>query len=136
MAEELLGKLNKLAESIRRLVRAARGQSIDEDVFSGLLNVKDVRERTRLSKLEVYAHSAMRLIAGWYPVEMGFWKDIAEMEDVYFISEDGEQRKEAILMQRARTQVQLAPQPVAVQVPEVKTKPEEAKPEKKGALRR
>lgn len=118
------------------LVRAARGQPLDEDIFSGLINVKDPRERTRLSQLEVYAHSAMQLIAGWYPEEMGFWKEIAEMEDVYFISQDGEQRKEAILMQRARTQVQLAPQqPLAVQVPEVKTKPEETK-EKKGLFRR
>ena len=136
MAEETFEKLKKLAEPIRRLVRAARGQSIDEDIFSGLINVKDARERTRLSEHDVYGHSAMQLIADWYRVEMGFWKDIAEMEDSYMISLDGEQRKEAILMARARTQVSLAPTPLAVQVPEVKTKPEEAKEEKKGFWRR
>lgn len=128
-------KLSDLADFLRKLVRAMKGQTLDEDIFSGLINVKDERERTRLSEHDVSGHSAMQLIASWYPEEMGFWKDIAEMEDIYFIALDGEQRKEAILMQRAKAEIRMAETGV-MQIPKVETRPEEQKVEKKGILRR
>ncbi len=106
------------------------GQPIDDDVFSGLLNIKDTRERTRLNEHDVLGHSAMRIMADNWPVEMGIWDQIADMEDVYFIAKDGEQRKEAILMTRAKVE---QTSPLTVQMPSINTKPEEPpKPEKKG----
>lgn len=126
-------------QEIAYLIRAVQGLPLEEDLFSGLLNVKDIRERTRLSELDVYGHSVMRLIASWYPEEMGFWKDIADMEDHYFISLEGEQRKEAILMQRAKAEIRMAETGV-MQLPKVETKPPEEqqqpKQEKKGLFHR
>jgi len=124
------------AKEIVMMIRASKGLPLEEDIFSGLLNVKDIRERTRVSETEAYGHSAMRIIAAMYPDEMGFWKDVAEMEDHYLIALEGEQRKEAILMQRAKAEIRMAETGV-MQLPKVETKPvEEAKPEKKGLFRR
>jgi len=128
-----LGEMRKLAEIIRMFYRAMKGQTLDEDLFAGLINIKDLRERTRLSEHDVYGHSGMHLIAKWYPEEMGHWKEIADLEDIYFISLEGEQRKEAILMQRAKTAIT---QPLALQMPQVETKPIEPEAKKKGILRR
>ncbi len=137
--EQIKAKFKVLEETVPpfvlKLKRAMLGQSLEEDIYSGLLNVKDIRERTRLSEHDIYGHSMMRLLAANYE-EMGIWRDIAEMEDPYFISFEGEQRKEAILMQRAKTQMPIMGQPLSVQLPEVETKPQEQKPEKKGFLRR
>ena len=128
-------KLKDLPEFIRRLKRGIMGQPIDDDVFSGLLNIKDTRERTRLNEHDVLGHSAMRIMADNWPVEMGIWDQIADMEDVYFIAKDGEQRKEAILMTRAKVEPQGSPLTVAL--PAINTKPEEQpKQEKKGFFHR
>jgi hypothetical protein len=125
-----------LSEFVRVLKRAWQGLTIDEDQYSGLLNVKDSRERTRLSEHDVYGHSLMELAANHYE-ELSIWGEIAKEEDIYFIALEGEQRKEAILMQRARAEVTMAGQPLTVQMPKVETKPpEEVKPEKKGIFHR
>jgi hypothetical protein len=134
--EKLKERGRALGEFLRALKRGMQGLTIDEDQYSGLLNVKDSRERTRLSEHDVYGHSLMELAANHYE-ELSIWGEIAKEEDIYFIPLEGEQRKEAILMQRARAEVTMAGQPLTVQMPKVETKPqEEAKPEKKGILHR
>jgi len=134
--EKLKARGKALGEFLRSLKRGMQGLTIDEDQYSGLLNVKDPRERTRLSEHDVYGHSLMELAANHYD-ELAIWGKIASEEDIYFIPLEGEQRKEAILMQRARAEVTMAGQPLTVQMPKVETKPpEEAKPEKKGISRR
>jgi len=134
--EKLKERGKALGEFLRALKRGMQGLPIDEDQYSGLLNVKDSRERTRLSEHDVYGHSLMELVANHYD-ELKIWGEIAKEEDIYFIPLEGEQRKEAILMQRARAEVTMAGQPLTVQMPKVETKPpEEAKPEKKGILHR
>jgi len=134
--EKLKERGKALGEFLRALKRGMQGLPIDEDQYSGLLNVKDSRERTRLSEHDVYGHSLMELAANHYD-ELKIWGEIAKEEDIYFIPLEGEQRKEAILMQRARAEVTMAGQPLTVQMPKVETKPpEEAKPEKKGILHR
>jgi hypothetical protein len=88
------------AREIRRYVRAAQGLQEDDDAFSGLIHIGDVRERTRISIEDVYAHSYMRLLADKGGKEWEIWDRVANMEDTYFIAVDGEQRKEAILMKQ------------------------------------
>jgi Sec-independent protein translocase protein TatA len=135
-AEKLRELGRGIGEFFRGYKRGWQGLTIDEDQYSGLLNVKDSRERTRLSEHDVYGHSLMELAANHYD-ELKIWGEIAKEEDIYFIPLEGEQRKEAILMQRARAEVTMAGQPLTVQMPKVETKPpEEAKPEKKGILHR
>jgi hypothetical protein len=135
--EKLKARGKALGEFLRSLKRGMQGLPIDEDRFSGLLNIEDPRERTRLSEHDVYGHSLMELAATYYE-ELAIWGKIAKEEDVYFIPLEGEQRKEAILMQRARAEVTMAGQPLTVQMPKVETKPpEEAKrEEKKGIFHR
>jgi len=134
--EKLRERGKALGEFLRALKRGMQGQAIDEDQFSGLIDVRDIRERTRLAEHDVYGHSLMRLLADKYE-EFKIWEQIADMEDRYLISLEGEERKEAILMQRARAEVAMAGQPLTIQMPKVETKPaEEAKQEKKGIFHR
>lgn len=88
---------------IRKIIRAKNGLPVDDDVFNGLIQVKDIRERTRLQEHDIYGHSFMRLLAEEGGEEWAIMAAMADMEDPYFISLDGEQRKEAILLSRART---------------------------------
>jgi len=133
LSAEMKKKLRNIAEGIRCVVRGMQGLPIEEDAFSGLLDVKDIRERTRVDIQNIFSHSYMRLLANYGGDEWGIMEDVAEMEDHYFIAEDGEQRKEAILMTKAKTEVRLPDQPISIQ--KVETKPSE-KTEKKGFLRR
>lgn len=116
-------KLRNIAEGLRYVVRGMQGLSLDEDAFLGLLDVKDIRERTRIDVQNIFSHSYMRLLADYGGDEWEIMKDVAEMEDHYFIAEDGEQRKEAILMTKAKTEVRLQDQPISIQ--KVETKPKE-----------
>jgi len=95
-------EIKQLAEVIRIVQRAVKGLSPDDDVFQGLINVKDIKERTRLDENGLLSHSAMRLAGVQWP-ELDLFREIAEMEDPYFISLDGEGRKEGILLQQAKT---------------------------------
>lgn len=100
--EDPYNELLKLAEIIRVVQRAVKGLGADDDVFLGLINPKDIRERTRLDEPALISHSAMRVVAAEWP-EFGLFKTIAEMEDPYYISMDGEGRKEGILLQQAKS---------------------------------
>jgi len=97
-------ELKKLAEIIRIVQRAVKGMGADEDVFLGLINAKDIRERTRLSEVALLSHSAMRSAADIWP-ELKLMGILAEMEDPYYISEDGEGRKEGILLRQAQSKI-------------------------------
>ena len=94
--------LKQLAEIVRIIQRAAKGLGANDDVFQGLINVNDIRERTRLTETSLLSHSAMRVIAEELP-ELGLYGKIADMEDPYYISEEGEGRKEGILLQQAKS---------------------------------
>jgi len=134
---KIVKKLSEVAEGLRRLRRGMQGLPLDEDVFSGLLNVKDIRERTRLNAHEVYAHSYMRMLASFGGEEWSIMGKVADMDDTYLISLEGEQRKEAILMQRAKAVIEMpGASPAAMSIPKVETKPtDQGKEEKKGLLR-
>ena len=97
-------EMKKLAEIIRVIQRAMKGLGVDDDVFLGLINAKDIRERTRLDETNLLSHSAMRVAAKYWP-EFNMFEKIADMEDPYYISEDGEGRKEGILLQQARSKL-------------------------------
>jgi len=94
----------KLAKKIRRFVRASQGLSEEDDAFNGLIHIGDVRERTRISLRNIYAHNYMRLLAKEGGEEWGIWEKVANGEDTYYIAEEGEQRKEAILMKQTSSQ--------------------------------
>lgn len=139
MTEESKGitkRLGDFAESLRKIKRGMQGLPIkEEDIFSGLINVKDLRERTRVSEIQIWSHSYMRIMADLYPDVFKIFKEIAEMEDTYYIAEDGEQRKEAILMQKVKSTLQVQAMGEALQLPKVETKPPE-EPKKRGIFRR
>jgi len=124
---DFLEKLKKLkqigpiiGEYLKNVFRGHKGLSLDDDVFSGLLDIKDIRERTRVNDHEVYAHSYMRLVADIGGEEWETMRKVADMEDHYLISLDGQQRQEAILMQRAKAEIRLGNEPLQVPPIEVK----------------
>jgi len=94
----------KLAKKIRRFVRVSQGLSEEDDAFNGLIHIGDVRERTRISLRNIYSHNYMRLLAKEGGDEWEIWKKVADGEDTYYIAEEGEQRKEAILMKQTSSQ--------------------------------
>lgn len=97
-------EMKQLAEIIRIIQRAMKGLGVDDDIFLGLINAKDIRERTRLDETAVLGHSAMRIAAsGWR--EFALFEKIADMEDPYYISEDGEGRREGILLRQAQSKL-------------------------------
>lgn len=126
--------IRQVAEAIRALMRARQGLSIDEPSFSGLLDIKDIRERTRVNVYEVYGHSYMRLLEDVGGDEWEIMGKVADMEDHYLISKDGEQRREAIMMTKAKTEVRMLDQPLTLQ--KVDTSKPLEKEEKKGFWRR
>lgn len=103
--EDPIKELKQLAEILRLVQRAMKGLASEDDNFLGLIDVKDIRERTRLDETALLSHSAMRLASEIYP-EFKLFNAIAEMEDPYYISEDGEGRKEAILQTQAKAKLE------------------------------
>lgn len=131
MTEQMTSEqFHEMVEELRQIIRAKLGLSADEDIYSYLLNMRDEREKARLSEHDFYGHSAMRVIAKEYPDEMGFWRDIAVMEDIYSVAIEGEGRKEGILMANAKRQETL---PVAINLPAISTEaqPQNQVPQKK-----
>jgi hypothetical protein len=119
------------------LWRAGHGLSIEEqDILTFLVNAKDKRERTRLAEHDVYGHSVMVLLSQLHPYELGIYKDIADIEDTYFIALEGEQRKEMILVQRAKTEISYQGTPLTYSLPTLQTEQKPAEQPKKGLFRR
>ena len=125
-------------EYIRQLKRASQGLSLTEqDIMNFLVNVKDHRERTRLKEKDCYDHSGWELLADMYPKTFGWLKMLAEVENIYFISLDGLQRQEAILMTKAKNVSTATPLSVENVVnPMPSPQQVEQKEQKKGWLRR
>lgn len=99
-------KMLKLGKGLKNLMRGMQGLPPEgEDQFSGMINVKDIRERTRLNLHQIYSHAYMRLAGAFYPDIMKDWVTVAEEEEHLFISQDGEQRKEAIMYKQPRIEV-------------------------------
>jgi len=140
-SEDQLKRLRPIAELIRQLWRAAHGMEIDaKDILAFLVNAEDVRERTRLKEHDVYGHSAMEFLADIFPGEFGFMKELAKLENIYFIPLDGEQRKEMILMQRAKG-LETNPQQQSLSITMPETTPQPPQPQqqqqqKKGLFHR
>jgi hypothetical protein len=115
-------ELNKffleIAEPLKKFIRAVKGQQVEDD--KGLIDHLDVREKTRLTKDRIIAHTFMRGIHNEYGYEYEVFKDIADLEDHYFISLDGEGRKEEILLRQTKIQ----PNIQAIALPSVQTQPQ------------
>lgn len=109
-------------EYIRALKRASQGLGIiEQDIMTFLVNAKDDRERTRLKEKDCYDHSGWELLADLYPNTFGWLKTQAQVENIYFISLDGLQRQEAILMTKAKnvsTQTPLTIENIQGQTPQ------------------
>ena len=97
-------KLKPFLQGLSMFWRALDGLPVEpEDVFSGMLNIKDIRERTRYPTiLDMKKHVTLRLIQKSYPVFSAFGK-WAEEEEHHFISyPKGEGRKEGVEIMKAK----------------------------------
>lgn len=91
-------------EYLAALKRASQGQPLTPDqILSFLVNAKDDRERTRLNEKLCYDHSGWEELGNIFPKTFSWLRDLAKIENIYFISLDGLQRQEAILMTKAKS---------------------------------
>ena len=107
-------ELKRILQALSMLDRALEGQPIEpEDIFSGMLNIKDIRERTRYpSILDLKRHAYLRLLAAKCP-EASACKKWAEEEAHSFISyPKGEGRKEGVEIMKAKGMIAQGVAPV------------------------
>lgn len=117
-----LDTFKTIAEALKWIQRAILGLELEEDKLQGMMNQKDTKERTRISVKGIRRHVFMRTLAksgvGYVPNPYAILDEVAELEDIYLIAKNGEQRKEYILLKRNE------PQPSQVSigvVPQVET---------------
>jgi len=107
-------ELKRLLQALSMVDRALEGQPIEpEDIFSGMLNIKDIRERTRYpSILDLKRHAYLRLLADKCP-EASACKKWADEEAHSFISyPKGEGRKEGVEIMKAKGMIAQGVAPV------------------------
>lgn len=98
-------EMRQLADILRLVNRALKGLDEKDDNFLGLIDVGNITERTRLNETALLGHSAMHTIARIFPEDFGFYQEIADYEDHYYVSEDGLGRQEAVGMIAAKTRL-------------------------------
>jgi hypothetical protein len=123
-----LEKFRELSTKVKYVVRSALGLPLDEDSYEGLIDVKDIQERTRVDNVGVISHTYLRLLGEIYPEEFEICTDAVEHIDRYALSIDGLSRKEAILLKSKPSQLLQTGSPMTV--PEVDLTPQ--KQESKG----
>lgn len=122
----------QIAEALKWIQRAILGLDLEEDKFQGMMNVKDIRERTRIAVKGIRRHVYFRVLGqegsrlakgGLNPYDILI--DVADQEDTYLIAKDGEQRKEYILLKRSEAS-QVPTNTISIgNIPSVETKPQE-----------
>lgn len=83
-------EIRNIAEEIRLYRRASQGLSLDDDRFMGLMNPQDLRERTKLTRRDIFRHDYMEALSFYGGEE---WSQMAQWwssESHRFISEDAE----------------------------------------------
>ena len=118
-------RLKPFLQGVSMLWRALDGQPIEpEDVFAGMLNIKDIRERTRYSTiLDLKKHVTLHLIGDTYPIFASF-KRWAIQEEHHFISyPKGEGRKEGVEIMKAKGMIAHGISPIFLgEIPQPKPK--------------
>lgn len=123
---ELQNELKTLLQNYSMLVRARKGESIEpEDIFSGMLNIKDIRERTRFpSYLDLRRHIYLRFLSLIVPEASDLFKAWADEEGHEFISyPKGEGRKEGVEIMKAKGMIMQGIAPIFLGEQRVAEKP-------------
>jgi len=120
-----------VADWIRQLKRGFAGLPIEESAGHGMTNFKELIERTRATQRQALQRTYMRSVYDIYGAEYYAFYIISEYLDKYAISEEGKQRIEEILMEKAKMPEPLATQLVLPTLPAVETELTKPKEEKK-----
>lgn len=94
------------AYEVSLYVNASRGVSPYADQFSGITNVKDVRERTRSTAKQIILLSLLDMLAKEGGEEWSACADLSDSLDHRFISKDGLGRNEAIMALANKSQIE------------------------------
>jgi hypothetical protein len=127
----------KIGKFIMYLIRGSEGLSPEAESQTKMYDSHDELQNSRFTPIQAYAQVYKRLVAKTYPKVFSLMETWASLESRAFISLNGEQRKEQILIEKAKG-IQL-PQQQTLTLPSVDTK-QEIKTEsnvetKKGALK-
>lgn len=123
--EEIKKWITELAEPLKKLKRAMAGQQIEDPVK--LTEWSNLNERARLTQYQIDAIAFRRLVAQYGGREWAIMDDVANWKEHLSITKDGEQRREEILMTKARTEIPSTITSQTISVPTVETKPPEKK---------
>ena len=95
-------EIKEIAGTISLLMKAIDGSPIEpDDIIRELINLKDIRERSRFPTYPILAKNVyLRLISKYHP-EAKACLDYADHEAHTLISYKGESRKEAVEMRKA-----------------------------------
>ena len=95
-------EIKEIAGTISLLMKAIDGSPIEpDDIIRELINLKDIRERSRFPTYPILAKNVyLRLIAKYHP-EAEACLEYAHQEAHSLISYKGESRKEAVEMRKA-----------------------------------
>lgn len=106
-------KIKLWLQNLSMLDRALDGKPIEPtDIISGLINLKDIRERSRFPTiLDVKAQTYKRLLAEKIP-ECKAFEEWANQEAHALISLKGESRKEGVEMAKAQGMIMSGVAPV------------------------
>lgn len=107
-------ELKRMLQALSMLDRALEGQPIEpEDIFSGMLNIKDIRERTRYpSILDLKRHTYLRLLAAKCPEASACVKWADEEAHSFISYPKGEGRKEGVEIMKAKGMIAQGVAPV------------------------
>ena len=98
-------ELHALANQIRIVTRALDGLTPEDlQTIFKLINVKDIREKTRIQPEQILAHTYCRLLAKYGGYEYNIFDSLAEELDHYNISSEGKNWDYATLMERAKSE--------------------------------
>jgi hypothetical protein len=91
-------------EDLRNIIRSCKGMNLQDDPFYNLVQKNDIRETTIIENLGIWSHTGMRLASVISPKMLGFWEQVADMEDHYQKSEEGKQYSFLIAMVQSKNQ--------------------------------
>jgi len=119
-------EIRAIAEEIRLYKRASQGLPLDDDRFMGLMNPQDLRERTKLTRRDIFRHDYMIALYEYGGEEWSQMQQWASSEEHLFISEDAE-RCMAFIATLGKQREEVEPSVATVNVSQAQTIPEKNK---------
>lgn len=95
-------------ESLRALIRGTQGLPAEEDIWNGMIDVKNPIDTARVSNPQIIGRTYLRILATIGNENFGTFDNLADLLDEYSKALDGQQWTYAIEIARARSKQELS----------------------------